>query len=81
MQRKNNKEFNHRKKCPFVPCHLKIKEKKDVIEISQRLYKTGLKHLKTSSSTPNNFMTEDMNRKSYFVEKSFNSNNNRANKS
>ena len=69
-------ENEERKKCPFVPCHLKIKEKKDVIEISQRLYKTGLKHLKTSSSTPNNFMTEDMNRKSYFVEKSFNSNNN-----
>ena len=69
-------EQKEKEKCPFVPCGSKLNEKKNVIEITERLHNAGLKHLKTSSSTPNNFLLEDKNRKSYFVEKSFNSNNN-----
>ena len=69
-------EKEEKERCPFVPCKSKIKEKKNITEITERLYKTGLKHLKTSNSTPNNFLIEDNNRKSYFMEKSFNPNNN-----
>ena len=69
-------EKEEKEKCPFVPCRSKIKQKKDIMEISQRLYSTGLKNLKTSNSTPNNFLTEKTNNKTYNVEKSNNLNSN-----
>ena len=69
-------EKEEKEKCPFVPCKSKNKEKKNIIEITERLHKTGLKHLKISNSSPNNFLIEDKNRKSYLMEKTFNPNNN-----
>ena len=69
-------EKEEKEKCPFVPCKKKNNEKNNIEEITERLYKTGLKHLKTSSSTPNNFLIENKNRKSYFIEQSPNPNNN-----
>ena len=54
-------EKEEKQKCPFVPCGSKNNEKVNTSEISQRLYKTGLKHLKNSSSTPNNFLNPEKN--------------------
>ena len=61
-------EKEERKKCPFVPYGSKIKAKKNYKEISQRLYKTGLRHLKNSSSTPNNLLINDNTKKNTFEE-------------
>ena len=61
-------EKEERKKCPFVPYGSKIKVKKNYKEISQRLYKTGLRHLKNSSSTPNNLLINDNTKKNTFEE-------------
>lgn len=52
-------EKEEKQKCPFVPYGSKNNEKINASEISQRLYKTGLKHLKSSSSTPNNFLNPE----------------------
>ena len=41
-------------KCPFCPSGAKNGEKKNIEEISKRLFNTGLKHLKLSNSTNNN---------------------------
>ena len=41
-------------KCPFCPSGTKNGEKKNIEEISKRLFNTGLKHLKLSNSTNNN---------------------------
>ena len=41
-------------KCPFCPSGAKNSEKKNIEEISKRLFNTGLKHLKLSNSTNNN---------------------------
>ncbi len=79
-QYRKNKEFKikekekllekeEKEKCPFVPSCSKIKGKANIIEISQRLHKTGIKHLKSSSSTPYNLKIENEN-----------SNNNKHNK-
>ena len=65
-----------KEKCPFVPNCFNNKEKKNIIEISKRLYKTGLKHLKNSGSTPNNLNFEQKKRKNFIDEKSFNRKNN-----
>jgi len=40
-------------KCPFCPSGAKNGEKKNIEEISKRLFNTGLKHLKLSNSTNN----------------------------
>jgi hypothetical protein len=64
-QLRKNKEFKlkekekllqkeEKQKCPFVPLCSKIKGKVNILEISQRLHKTGLKHLKSNSSSPYN---------------------------
>ena len=54
-------EKEEKQKCPFVPCGSKNNEKINTSETSLRLYKTGLKHLKNSSSTPNNFLNQENN--------------------
>ena len=41
-------------KCPFCPSGAKNGEKKNIEEISKRLFNTGLKHLKLSNPTNNN---------------------------
>ena len=41
-------------KCPFCPSGAKNGEKKNIEEISKRLFNTGLKHLKLSNTTNNN---------------------------
>ena len=89
-QYRKNKEFKLRekekllekeekKKCPFVPSCSKIKGKTNIIEISQRLHKTGLKHLKNSNSTPYNLKFEDINNnKNIYTEYNRNYTNNNS---
>lgn len=67
-------EKEEKQKCPFMPCSTKNNEKINASEISQRLYKTGLKHLKNSSSTPNNFLNPEKNN-NIILKKSQNTNN------
>ena len=75
-EREKKFEKEEKEKCPFAPCGSKIKEKKNIIEISQRLYNAKLKHLKNSNSTPNNFLNEENNNKNNLGKKSFISHNN-----
>ncbi len=88
-QYRKNKEFKLRekekllekeekKKCPFVPSCSKTKGKTNIIEISQRLHKTGLKHLKNSNSTPYNLKFEDINNKNIYTEYNRNYTNNNS---
>ena len=72
-------EKEEKKKCPFVPSCSKIKGKTNIIEISQRLHKTGLKHLKNSNSTPYNLKFEDINNnKNIYTEYNRNYTNNNS---
>ena len=69
-------EKEEKEKCPFFPGGApKITDKKNIIEISKRLYNARLKHLKNSNSTPNNFENEEKNKQN-LGRKIFNSNNN-----
>ena len=61
-QKEKELEKIEKEKCPFIPNCFNSKEKKNIIEISKRLHKTGLKHLKNCSSTPNNFNYEQCKR-------------------
>ena len=70
-QREKELEKIEKEKCPFIPNCYNAKEKKNMIEISKRLHKTGLKHLKNCSSTPNNFDFELKKKKNIIDEKSF----------
>ena len=58
-------EEEEKEKCPFFSFCAKNKEKKDVEEISKRLFNTGLKHLKLSNSTKNNFEFKNQNYNTY----------------
>ena len=58
-------EKEEKEKCPFYPLGAKNKEKKDIEEISKRLFNTGLKHLKLSNSSQNNFEFRDQVYNSY----------------
>ena len=76
-------EEEEKEKCPFYPSGAKNNEKKDIEEISKRLFSTGLKHLKLSNSTQNNVLyrdqiynsyTENTHRKNKNFQKMFNNN-------
>ena len=76
-------EEKEKEKCPFYPSGAKNNEKKDIEEISKRLFSTGLKHLKLSNSTQNNVLyrdqiynsyTENHHRKNKNFQKMFNNN-------
>ena len=54
-EKKKLLEDEEKEKCPFYPLGAKIRGKKDIVEISNRLFNTELKHLKLSNSTQNNF--------------------------
>ena len=69
-------EKQEKEKCPFFPCGSKTNVKKDVLEISKRLYNSGLKHLKNSFSTPNNFNIQEKSRNENILKKSAHSNYN-----
>ena len=58
-------EEEEKEKCPFYPSGAKNNEKKDIEEISKRLFSTGLKHLKLSNSTQNNVLYRDQIYNSY----------------
>ena len=68
-------EKEEREKFPLAHCSSKVKEKKNIIEISKRLHNARLKHLKNSSSTPNDLLVEEKFKKDN-GEKTFNSNYN-----
>ena len=76
-------EDEEKEKCPFYPLGAKNRGKKDIAEISNRLFNTGLKHLKLSNSTQNNFefrnqfynsYTENTHRINNNFQKMFNNN-------
>ena len=67
-------EEEEKEKCPFYPSGAKNNEKKDIEEISKRLFSTGLKHLKLSNSTQNNVLYRDQ------IYNSYTENNHRKNK-
>jgi hypothetical protein len=52
-------ETEEKKKCPFIPSGAKNIDMVDVSEISERLYYKGLKHSRTSNSSPINFYKRD----------------------
>ena len=72
-----------KEKCPFFPSCTKNKLEHDISKISNRLFNTGLKHLKLSNSTQNNFsikeqmyraLTENNQKTNNNFEKMFNKN-------
>ena len=76
-------ENAEKEKYPFAPSGTKKKTKQDVSEISKRLFNTGLKHLKLSNSTSNNFslkekiynsLTENIQKPDKNFQKMFNKN-------
>ena len=58
-EKKKLLETEEKKKCPFIPSGAKNIDMVDVSEISERLYYKGLKHSRTSNSSPINFYKRD----------------------
>ena len=75
-------EKEEKEKCPFAPPCAKIKGKVNIIEISERLYNNGRKHLKNNNSISNNLKLEEDNKKKQLnVDNSKKHKNNKTNNS